>query len=83
MLHWYRAMVRGSIAAQPGGRFPVIDTPTLVIWGDDDVALDPCCIEGVEAYVPNVSVRHLPGVSHWVQEQAPEAVNALLREFLL
>lgn len=82
MLNWYRGLVRGGVPAELEGRFPVIDVPTLVIWGDDDVALDPCCIEGVEAYVPNVSVHHLPGVSHWVQEQEPETVNQLIRTFL-
>jgi pimeloyl-ACP methyl ester carboxylesterase len=82
MLNWYRGLLRGGVPPEMKGRFPVIETPTLVIWGDGDVVLDPSCIEGVEAYVPNVDVRRLPGVSHWVQEEAPDTVNALLAEFL-
>jgi pimeloyl-ACP methyl ester carboxylesterase len=27
-------------------------------------------------------VERLPGVSHWVQQEAPDAVNALLLDFL-
>jgi pimeloyl-ACP methyl ester carboxylesterase len=26
--------------------------------------------------------RRLPGVSHWVQQEAPEAVNAILGDWL-
>jgi pimeloyl-ACP methyl ester carboxylesterase len=82
MLNWYRGMMRGGVPDEMKGKFPAFETPTLVIWGDDDVALDPSCIEGVEAYVPNVTIRHLPGVSHWVQEQVPETVKRLVTAFL-
>jgi pimeloyl-ACP methyl ester carboxylesterase len=27
-------------------------------------------------------VKQLPGVSHWVQQDAPQLVNELLQEFL-
>jgi epoxide hydrolase 4 len=60
----------------------VIDAPTLVVWGERDVALDPICLNGTERYVRNLTVRRLPGVSHWVQQDAPQLVNGLLREFL-
>jgi pimeloyl-ACP methyl ester carboxylesterase len=58
----------------------VIDVPTLVVWGDRDVALDPICLNGTERYVRDLTVKRLPGVSHWVD--APQAVNELLQEFL-
>ncbi len=80
MLNWYRAMrLRGGRAldlATP------IEVPTLVIWGEDDVALDLICLDGTERYVRNLRVERLPGVSHWVQQHAPERVNALLGDFL-
>ena len=60
----------------------VIEVPTLVVWGEDDVALDLICLDGTERYVRDLAVKRLPGVSHWVQQDAPEAVNGLLREFL-
>ena len=82
MLNWYRGMMRGGVPNEMKGKFPAIDVPTLIIWGDDDVALDPSCIEGVEVYVPNVTIRRLPGVSHWVQEQVPETVNRMVTAFL-
>ena len=60
-----------------------IEVPTLVIWGEEDVALDLICLEGTERYVRDLTIRRLPGVSHWVQQDAPDAVNALLKEALL
>jgi pimeloyl-ACP methyl ester carboxylesterase len=33
-------------------------------------------------YVRNLTVKRLPGVSHWVQQDAPQMVNELLQEFL-
>jgi len=56
--------------------------PTLVIWGEADVALDLICLDGTERYVRDLTIKRLPGVSHWVQQDAPEAVNGLLRAFL-
>ena len=80
MLNWYRAN------RHPGAGLPdlarVIETPTLVIWGEDDVALDLICLEGTERYVRTLTLRRLPGVSHWVQQDTPDVVNGLLREFL-
>jgi len=54
----------------------------LVVWGDRDVALDPICLNGTERYVRDLTVKRLPGVSHWAQQDAPQVVNELLQEFL-
>jgi pimeloyl-ACP methyl ester carboxylesterase len=32
--------------------------------------------------VRDLTLRYLPGISHWVQQDAPEAVNARLAAFL-
>jgi pimeloyl-ACP methyl ester carboxylesterase len=53
-----------------------------VIWGDGDAVLDSSCLEGLDRYVANLTESRLPGVSHWVQEEAPEAVNAIVTAFL-
>ena len=63
-------------------RAQVIGVPTLVVWGERDVALDPICLNGTERYVRDLRVKRLPGVSHWVQQDAPQVVNELLQEFL-
>ena len=79
MLNWYRAMRRTK--AMPRLDAP-IEIPTLVIWGENDVALDLICLDGTDRYVRNLRIERLPGISHWVQQHAPDKVNALLKEFL-
>jgi pimeloyl-ACP methyl ester carboxylesterase len=80
MLNWYRAaMLRGKWMPDLSR---MIDVPTLLVWGEDDVALDLICLDGTERYVRDLTVRRLPGVSHWVQQDAPDTVNQLLQDFL-
>ena len=80
MLNWYRA--RGLATRKLPDLARQIEVPTLVIWGEQDVALDLICLDGTERYVTDLTLRRLPGVSHWVQQDAPEQVNDLLRAWL-
>ena len=80
MLNYYRALVRRNDSVDLGdGR---IETPTLMIWGEEDVALNIRCTEGTEEWVPNLELHRLPGVSHWVQQEAPDTVNEILGDWL-
>jgi len=84
MINYYRALVRGGGARrQQEAGYPMIDTPTLMVWGEDDVALTKDTTYGTEEHVRELTIRYLPRVSHWVQQEAPEAVNAMIRAFLL
>src|SRR3954454_6549009 len=80
MLNWYRAV--RLLSSRTLNLAHVIDVPTLVVWGERDVALDPICLNGTNRYVRDLTVKRLPGASHWVQQDAPQVVNGLLREFL-
>ncbi len=82
MLAWYRAAARGGMAEQIALGWPMIDVPTLVIWGEADVALGKETTYGTESFVRDLRIVYLPGVSHWVAQEAPQRVNALLAEFL-
>jgi pimeloyl-ACP methyl ester carboxylesterase len=83
MLNYYRALIRGGGARrQQRLGYPVIETPTLMIWGEHDSALGKETTYGTEEFVPNLTLRYLPNVSHWVQQEAPEAVNAMLEGWL-
>jgi pimeloyl-ACP methyl ester carboxylesterase len=76
MINYYRALVRHQDSVDYGdGK---VDVPTLMIWGEEDAALNIHCTEGTEQWVTDFTLRRLPGVSHWVQQEAPEAVNAIL-----
>lgn len=78
MVNWYRAAGRNGLAKYGPGRAPMIETPTLMIWGEEDTALGIELTEGYGPYVKDFTLHRLPGVSHWVQQEAPETVNARL-----
>lgn len=61
---------------------PYLETPTLMIWGEVDVALGKELTYGTEELIRDLTLRYLPGVSHWVQQEAPESVNAMLEAWL-
>ena len=80
MINWYRAAFRYPTDMDIGdGR---VDVPTLQIWGEADAALGLETLDGTDRYVSDLTQRRLPNVSHWVQQEAPEAVNAILSEWL-
>lgn len=81
MLNYYRANFR---------RRPVVDTtrrpldvPTLLLWGEQDSALGKELTYGTEKYVSDITIRYLPDVSHWIQQEAPEQVNQILKTWLV
>ena len=78
MLNWYRAM-RSSRNLKE--EFPILDTRTLMIWGTQDTALGLETTWRTEELVRDFTIRYLP-VSHWVQQEAPEAVNEILEAWL-
>jgi len=78
MLNWYRAasFIEQDVA------YPMVEVPTLLIWGEEDSALGKELTYGTDEFVRDLTLRYLPGVSHWVQQEAPEQVNAILEEWL-
>jgi pimeloyl-ACP methyl ester carboxylesterase len=80
MINWYRAALR--LGGKLRGQWPVIETPTLIVWGEADAALGVELLDGTDAYVRDLTIRRLPRVSHWVQQEAPEKVNPILHDWL-
>jgi pimeloyl-ACP methyl ester carboxylesterase len=80
MVNYYRALLRHRDCVDLGDFR--IETPTLLVWGEEDIALNINCSVGTEEWVPNIVVRRLPNVSHWVQQDAPKQVNAILADWL-
>ena len=78
MLSYYRANL--DIAAMTEGQG--VDVPTLLIWGERDHALGSELIAPTVSYVPDLTIRRLPEVSHWVPEEAPAEVEAALAAWL-
>ncbi len=70
-LNWYRRLGRDEIGVAP--------VPTTFVWGTEDPAVSPAaaylCSDFIGPGVPFTFVP-LPGISHWVPDQAPAALAA-------
>jgi pimeloyl-ACP methyl ester carboxylesterase len=65
-LNWYRAMDSGT-------RVDPIDVPTTYVWSDGDAAVGRTAAEAcADQVTADFRFVELPGVSHWIPEQAPE-----------
>jgi pimeloyl-ACP methyl ester carboxylesterase len=83
MLDYYRALFRGGGAKrQKALGFPMIETPTLMIWGEQDIALTKQTTFGTDRFVKDLTLRYLPDASHWVQQDDPATVNRMLEAWL-
>jgi pimeloyl-ACP methyl ester carboxylesterase len=87
-LNYYRAAKLGpptpdapaAPAADPSSM--VVKVPTLVIWGEKDTALLTGNLDGIDKFVPNLTVKRIPDGSHWVIHEKPALVNEYIREFI-
>lgn len=80
MLNWYRAAVRHLAFAQtpePGS----IQVPTLMLWGEQDIALGIELVQPSLDLCANGRVIFFPNATHWLQHDEAEAVNKHLVEF--
>lgn len=59
-----------------------VGIPTLVLWGMDDVALPPELIDGLEQFIPRLTLEKVEGASHWIVHERPEFVAGRLAAFL-
>jgi pimeloyl-ACP methyl ester carboxylesterase len=83
MLAYYRALLRGGGAErQRRLGFPVIETPTLMLWGEQDLALTKQTTFGTDRFVKDLTLRYLPHASHFVQQDAYPEVNEMLEAWL-
>jgi pimeloyl-ACP methyl ester carboxylesterase len=83
MVNWYRGLrYMPSAWRELVDDPPVLDVPTLMVWGEHDTALGVELTLGTDTLVADLTVRYLPEVSHWVQQEAPERVNAILEAWL-
>ncbi|MEO8026358.1 MAG: alpha/beta hydrolase [Bryobacteraceae bacterium] len=59
-----------------------VRVPTLVIWGEKDQALLVENLNGLEDYVPDLTVRRIPDGTHWIAHEHPDLVNRYIREYM-
>jgi len=74
-LSWYRAIVFSS----PRDVRAKIPVPTLYVWSDGDRAIGPQGAALTPDFVTGpYTYAVLAGISHWIPEEAPEQLDALL-----
>ncbi len=64
---------------------PQVQAPVQAIWGARDAVAYPALHERVDvlrAARPDAMITELPETGHWAAYEAPDAVNALLADFL-
>jgi pimeloyl-ACP methyl ester carboxylesterase len=95
-LNYYRAAQIGPppAAASPAASAPpaasasggptalVVKVPTLVIWGEKDTALLTGNLNGLDAVVPQLTVKRIPDGTHWVVHEKRDEINRSIREFI-
>ena len=59
-----------------------VNVPTLVLWGMQDIALPPGLIEGLEAYVPQLTLHKIEEGTHWLVHEQPQRVAQLMQAWL-
>src|SRR5262245_51819492 len=59
-----------------------VGVPTLVIWGMRDDGMLPGLLDGLEAYVADLTVRRIPDAGHVPMSSHPDLVNQAIRDFL-
>lgn len=75
-LNWYRALDNKLLGAP-------IATPTLYVWGTEDQALGASAARATGQHIVGpYQFEALEGYSHWLPEEAPESVAALLSAHL-
>ncbi|MFE0025824.1 alpha/beta fold hydrolase [Amycolatopsis sp. NPDC059021] len=75
-LNWYRA-------GRPGGKIGKITVPTMYVWSTEDVSFGSTAAFDTANWVSGpYRFEMLEDVTHWVPEDAPEALTTLLVEHL-
>lgn len=81
MLAYYRAQAESKGKWIDGDALKT-DVPTWLLWGMKDRALLPANLDGLEDYVPNLTVVRAEDADHWVVHRRPDLVTEVVRAAL-
>jgi pimeloyl-ACP methyl ester carboxylesterase len=71
------AVLQGRMMMDP------IDVPAMILHGADDGCTGVELVQGMEAFFPRgLRVEVVPGTGHFLHQEAPDAVNRLILDFL-
>lgn len=82
-LNYYRANIPPSSLLRSRSRVPPVRAPTMGVWSSGDrFLLEPQIAQSGDHVDAPWRYERLDGPGHWMQLEAPDAVNALLVDFL-
>jgi pimeloyl-ACP methyl ester carboxylesterase len=82
-LNWYRANVPASSYVEEPVALPPVQAPTMGVWSSGDPALTEGQMTRSATQVAGTwRYERLEGPGHWMQLEAPDEVNRLLKNFL-
>jgi pimeloyl-ACP methyl ester carboxylesterase len=79
-IDWYR----GAMLSLPTRPQP-IQCPVQILWGLADPALEAEVFADPERYagwVDDLQITRLPGIGHWIQQEAPDVVSEAIERFI-
>jgi pimeloyl-ACP methyl ester carboxylesterase len=79
-LNWYRALRKDFEEAQ--GSNYVVDKPALLVYAADDWFFPAVAYDGLDAFLPQIEQHEIADAGHWLQQEKPDEVNALLVPWL-
>lgn len=72
----------GAAAVELPAGMLTVRLPTLLIWGLNDIALPPALLDGLDAYIEDLTVHSVSGASHWIVHEQPQQVAQYITSFL-
>lgn len=72
----------GAMALSFSPEFVTVKLPTLVIWGMADRALPPGMLDGLERFVPRLTLHRVEGAGHWIVHERPALLARLIYDYL-
>ncbi|MEQ1649942.1 MAG: alpha/beta fold hydrolase, partial [Hyphomicrobiaceae bacterium] len=92
MVSWYKAtqltvpkvdeIVTDDPLARINPTMVRVRVPHLVLWGEEDKALRPSCIDGLETFCDDLRIKKVAGADHWIVHQRPDIVIPEIHSFL-
>lgn len=81
MINWYRAIVSGTTSNNLTDKGRIV-TPTLMLWGENDIALGKELAEPSIGLCDDGELIFYPNATHWLQHDEPDSVNYEIVRFL-
>lgn len=82
MINWYRSAFAQLNQPGQGAETSRVTVPTLILWGEKDIALIPQLASLSLEYCDQGELVRFPNASHWLQHDEPNRVANRMIDFL-